>query len=237
VSPFLTRLAARATAYDPSLMPRPRSRFADRPTAAVPQSLPLVMEGAALPISPERASRNVRVEPGPRAAPNETGISTAVSVINAGAPPEATRNERSDIEAPYVSERLLPLTPLRGKEVGYEPAIRAEPQPIADVDPFATSADGSRAEIRKMAARLDSGRGPTDGLQPRQSRQLRRTWYHSAHQPSPQAQEAPVIVHIGRIDVRAVHPQPPAPPPPTRNNAARKPSLQNYLRDREGGRK
>jgi hypothetical protein len=234
VSPFLARLAARVTGSDPGLMPRPRYRFGDRvATAGSESNASIRMEESTGPpefggrsaarrrVSLSPTSPAVRMEPGRYGTRDENESGTAASVAD-------MRVE------PRVSERLLPLNPPVGEEVGGRGPPRGKSEAIADVQPSPISAEATHATVRTMAARLES-----DSTGVLQSRQVERTARHGGSQTISRAEEtsAPVIVHIGRIDVRAVHSQAPTTSPASRKSSVRKPSLQTYLRDREGGRK
>jgi len=245
VSSFLARLAARVTEPASGLVPRPRYRFGDRPAtvASQPEASARMEEstgsaefgerGAARRrVSHAPASSAVRIEPSRYGMQTENESTTAVSVADMRIEPEPMHIGRRSHEAPRVSERLLPLNPPVAEEVSGKGAPRGKSDAIGQRSP--TLEETKHAAVRKMTTRLESD--PTGVLQSRQGERAPR---HSVSQTASRAEEtsAAVIVHIGRIDVRAVHSPAPTTSPASPKSNVRKPSLQTYLRDREGGRK
>ena len=215
MSDFLTNLVARTMA-SPTLRPRLRARFeppAEEPAAAMP-------EGEAAP---------------PRATPRSAATEVPVHVIReAASPPQAVAEERENVaETPPAA----PVAPRREEAVPVERAVHAQPPqieqretPIPPPRPTSVAVPEPRdeEETPQAAETIITHRHRFDLEPPRVERRvemrhsveresvfrertvrvssLRREIAAAADAAAPT--EPVVHVSIGRVEVRAVAPQP-----------------------------
>jgi hypothetical protein len=204
---YLENLAARALRIAPLLRPRPASRF----ESASPERAELSPPG----LSPRLLA--VAERPAPEAL--------AASESAREAPPDATTHvsaPRTPAPPPDPAERLV----ADGGEV-------RPPGPASPADARRRADPGARGAPEQP--RAAPPRRPLD--RPRavfRPRAIRRTAPEPAA-PNAPANEPPVRVTIGRIEVRAV--TPPAPQPRPRPERPGPLSLNDYLEQRREGRR
>lgn len=209
---YLEALAARALGTAPVLRPPTPSRFEPESPQAELTEATYVVDAA----HPAEHRPNTREQPAllvePRQAPRGRYEPDLVREHLAQPPAHATwlvPDTQPDLEA------LMP----------YAPAARTDP-------PEPRVAASSAMPSGEISAHLDDAAGLSQVKQGADDDPHRR----DAHDRDPAGSEPAIVVHIGRVEVRAVQaPRPPAPAP--RPHPPAQPSLADYLRARDRGRK
>jgi len=207
---FFTRLARRSVGDGPRLVPAPRSRYEPGPDAAQRPNTPG-------PPTPPPA-----VAPAPRSAgpsaPRTDPLGRAALVASAAEDPPAQLTGVGEMR-PDAGERPVGAP---GAESTVPGAVRWEHE-----EPLVT---GLLLSARPGPMSLEDPGGPvlTTSAPTSPGRRDVPNAPGAAGEPT-------VHVHIGRIDVRAVHP-PARPPEPARPRPPR-PDLADHLRARDDGRR
>jgi hypothetical protein len=239
---FLARVVARATGREDSLAPRPEYRFAAAPSIfhdppwprTALTSLPPVPADAG-DTQPDRAfsvemlSPQNDVDAPPRSPPAHTSMR-----LQEATPPAPQYADEDADPAPGMPDRPHPPRDARNGPSGpWDVGDDAD----ARLVPLAPASTRDAAQpAAELAPPGDAPRLPpsVDHRPPAAPALARAERIH--RDATPAAQEPPtILVHIGRIDVRAV--QSPATAPPTLlKSRLQRPTLEAYLRNRERGR-
>lgn len=256
MSGFLARLAARVIGGEPGLAPRPHSRFGPMPPASSAAHPPLMPRStqdldafSAARVGPTDATALRGERPYADAAGysnqfvgtwQSRGVeATALDHDSAARPHRpADRGAREGAQRHVAvgvddeSERLMPLW--NPSQQG--PRARAAPEPVSEGDPGARARDRLDSQWRsgEQGPNGEQGRsGEAPLVRPDAFLPPFRGAARSARRPQEiDASPSTVVVHIGRIDVRAA-PSPAAPAPAPPKSGLRKPSLDAYLIGRE----
>ena len=230
-----TEPAGRPTAETPPEPLRAATQGIVRPTrGAPPKPVPVATEGivrptdGAPPKPPQAATQGI-ARPKDGAPPKRPQAATQGVVRRAGIPQPRPIY-------PAAEELVRPVSESPSREVGEVPTIgeRALPSPTASPARSAPGSGEPKSTTPPAPTPLTKVVAPAHATIPRISpAPSSREPARSADNPfSPR----PVHITIGRIEVRAVHP----PPQPVRRRpapAAPKISLEEYLKQRHGGRR
>lgn len=257
MSGFLARRVALAAGAEAALMPLPRYRFGTRPAIAADAQLLLAQStGRGAQAADERAAASLWPEAGspfsqaPLSDPDALAIGTdrlrlrrrspgpaggltegPVAAPASAALSEGLRQAEGEGHAPDGDARLLPLQAFgnEGGTRGVQIAERGAHDDLGGSEEL-TLAQATR-DPGAFAPRQDAG-GPAQWPSRRAMLPNAQAAGRSAGAQDPST----VVVHIGRIDVRAVHA--PATPdvPPAQASGLRRPTLHAYLHDRDRGR-
>jgi hypothetical protein len=232
---FLARVVARATGREDSLAPRPDYRPDTGPSIFHDLPSPPAALSSLTPVSVDTG--DVAFETPPRPGDLDAGrqpAAVAAATPVRGAARSTPQNAAP--QAPYHSDA----------DADPEPGVRRGPDRSGPRD----SGDDADARLMPLApaGSWDAAQPAFEVSPPDASRIAPSINHRSAAVPplaraerihrdaTPAAQEPHTLhVHIGRIDVRAVHPAAPTPPALPKSRLQR-PTLEAYLRNRERGR-
>jgi hypothetical protein len=191
-----------------------------RPAEATPGSAPAEIVGtpvaASMAAVAEAESPSAALQPQPADAAVKRTTEAPASPVARGEPPLVPALE---MDAP--NPRITRVT-----AKGTKPKSEASPAVAPVTAPEA-------AAVAPPAPVVTPATAPVPRVVPAISRSERAA-NSRAPRPDPSGPRA-IHITIGRIEVHAVHP-PPAPPPPRRAPAPPKISLEDYLKQRNGGR-
>lgn len=209
MSDYFAALVTRTLRPETGVQPRPRAPFEEIEAPTVEER----------PVAAREVRRDRERMTGPpteRAHPPRSPLPDAVSHA---APVEPAARSQPSPDRPARAERNVQEA---ARAVEPHPTVRAV-EPASEPTPVSSAAvPGARSAVRETQARID----------PRAVPPARRPEVRVVGAPS---SEPTVHIHIGRVDVRAVAPNPPAkagPREPRREPA----TLDEYLRRRRDGR-
>jgi len=226
---FLARLVTRVSAGRSEFMPRPAKAGEVRPYASATESVELLDHatddaGTAAPAAVTRRRHDPSL------------VSGRTDLIREGT--RAMRDREAAVPAVFA-EAGLPSINVLDRLLPLESAPVKVPRRRARTDGEDRERGQREDEAPGTATRAQEAPVPRDGpnvlrVRPPEQRARPAVSTKDTSTESEPAQPA-VVVHIGRIDVRAVHAAAP-PAPPVQRPRPRAPSLDVYLQMRERGR-
>lgn len=223
MSDYFAALALRTLRPELGVQPRRRSPFEDAVPLASDEAFAANDEAIAYAAQPSRG--NERNERPPRAKRRITAAADSSVDEPLVQVPVTFRNTRS--RAVDLGEEVIALSAAHS-------AVRvAEPMTIVRTERIERD---PHPLIRRAEARSDDRRAP-EPLIPRANERSAETSQASAARVKEAQPSEPIVrIHIGRVDVRAVTSGAPSQPPRREGKATGLMTLDEYVKQRDGGR-